>query len=1056
MSSTKSFASAALIVALIMTLPGGLGTGVVLSQGDAAGAWTPVDSGEDPVYAVGEQFGKLYTDLVSPPWSSDAAVADPSTGAVVTAWVRKDVDLAGNDYMYVSIMVPEDTDSDGLPDAYAKVIKYLSRAGTVRGIDSVSVGGGYALVTWTYVNSYGRDSVGAAVVSLSTRSVEWVGDVASSSTYYNEFSRSCYLPSAGEFLVAWYSSDGSSIYGAFVTTSGSVGQSFLIASTNNLYYKRADQMLCISGSQKTLLVYRKYDSTEGAPDLYAALIDSTQSVTEVKLYDYDGAEETIGVRGAYLQVSGTGYFVVPFVSGSYVGYSVISESDGSVAAETTYPGQGEHPAIVAAGDRAVMAWIGSDGSIKVGNIDTVNWYIHITSWSDGAYAYHPLILADTSTGEYLVAYTSGDTASDTDVRAAILTAGSATDAPTLVTGYPTTLSGGPGNQSLVGLAGAGVNEFVALYIDHGVGERNLLAYAAAPDTSTLYSAQLYELPRDADNYRDAIINLINTAENEILIAMAFWDEGDNPCSTPGTIANALVTRKQDNPGIDIRVIVDNDTDSTIKTCLADAGISVVDDSSITTYHIMHNKFMIVDGEALLVATVNFIASDLGRNNNTAIIINNTAAAHYYREEFLHMWNNGDGLFGTEKTDDHSFIAFTDYGGRTVVLEGYFTPQYYGVRTRVPDVVHAYIMRASSSVRFTAYIFTTSYFVKPVYDAIVNASAKGADVEGVFDELLNVDTPGRRLYWFLDAGVPIAIDNHPYTMHAKLFTVDDEVAVIGSWNPTYSGTANNDENILVIRDPDTLEGIARQVAAYIEKMYSDTQHFAQPPHHYTPTHPVITKVMYYPDSSGDPRLEWVEIYNPTNEAYDLTWVVIGDAENLIDGDDEGMYKFPDGATLGPGAYAVIAYDAQAFEAAYGFPPTYEIAGTDPDVPDLTPYDTSKFTGSWNLSDDGDEVILAYSSYGFLKILDAVWYGNSQYMNGTYGQPESAAPINTSLAQPGDGIIHKYVEGSITYLDALLLQDKYTIASNPQPVPEPWLIALAILAAATAVIISKHSF
>lgn len=1026
----------------------------VSSQLGTAYAWTPIDAGIDEVYALGEQFGKLYGDLVDPPWYSDAATLDPSSGTVVSAWVRKDVDLAGNDYIYVSLMVPEDTDSDGYPDAYAKIIKYLSRAATVRGVDSISVGGSYALITWTYVNSYGKDSVGAAIVSISGGSVEWVGDIASSSTYYNEFSRSCYIPSAGEFLVAWYSSDGSSVYAVFVSTSGSVGQPFLVASTNNLYYKRADQMLCVGGSEKALLVYRKYDSSEGQPDLYAALVDSTQSVTEVKLYDYSGSEETVGIRGAYLQVSGAGYFIVPFVSGSYVGYSVISESDASIVSQTTYPGQGKHPVIVAAGDRAVMAWIGSDGSIKVGNIDTENWYIHITYWGDGTYAYHPLLIADPLSGEYLVAYTSGDTTSDTDVRVALLIAGQATDAPTLVAGYPATLVGGAGNQSLSGLAGLGTNEFVALYIDHGVGERNLLAYVAVPDTSTTYSVEIYELPRDADNYRDAVIGLINAAEDEILIAMAFWDEGDDPCNTPGTIANALVTKKQDNPGIGIYVIVDNDTDSAIKTCLANAGISVLDDSSITTYHIMHNKFMVVDGEALLVATVNFITRDFSWNNNTAVVINNTAAARYYREEFLHMWNDGSGLFGTQKTDDHSFIAFTDYGGRTVVFEGYFTPQYYGIRTRVPDVIHAYIMRASSSVRFTAYIFTTSYFVKPVYDAIVNASARGVDVEGVFDELLNVDTPGRRLYWFLDAGVPVAIDNHPYTMHAKLFTVDDRVAVIGSWNPTYSGTANNDENILVIRDPDTVEGLARQLATYIEEMYADTQHFVQPPHHYIPTHPVITKVMYYPDTTGDPQLEWVEIYNPTDSAYDLTWVVIGDADNFIDGDDEGMYKFPDGSSLGPHSYAIIAYDAQAFEAAYGFPPTYEIAGTDPDVPDLTPYDTSKFTGSWNLSDDGDEVILAYSSYGFLKVLDAVWYGNSQYMNGTYGQPDSAAPLNTSAASPGDGIVNKYVSGTTDYLDALLLTDKYTIEAAPQPVPEPWLLTLVVLGAAALALVRRR--
>lgn len=1048
MRGLKGALAAALLTALVISLITAPQPNRLLSQGSTYSAWTPVDAGIDEVYTIGEHFGKLYTDLVEPPWYSDAAAVADAAGTVITAWVRRDVDLAGNDYVYVGFFRPEDTDGDGYPDAYAKVVKYVARAGTVRGVESVSSDGAYALITWTYVSTYGRDSVAAAVVSLNNLSVVWSGDVASSDTYYNEFSCSCRL--GNYFLVAWYSSDGY-VYASLVGPSGPSGQPAQIASTNGLYWRRADQMLCVSGSSKALLVYRKYDSNEGQPDLYASLIDTSLAATEVKLYDYDGSEETPGVRGAYLSVSGTGYFIIPFLSGSYVGYSVIRESDASVIRESTYPGQGTHPYIMGAGDRAVMAWVGSDGSIKVGNIDTTNWYIHITSWSDTAYAYHPIIVYDPAAGEYAVAYTGGEAQNDTDVRVAILSAGSATDTPSLLSGYPATLVGGPGNQSLTGLAGVGVNELTAIYVDHGTGERNLMAFVTAPDASPMPSATIYRLPADSEAYKQAVIDLIGAADEEILIAMAFWDEGPDPCSTEGTIANALVTKHQSAPGVGIYVIVDNDTDPDLKTCLADAGINVTDDSSVTGYHIMHNKFMVVDREYLLVATVNFITRDFSLNNNTAVIMNNTAAATYYRREFMQMWG---GAFGTAKTEDNSFIAFTDYGGRAVVLEGYFTPQYYGVRTRVPDVVHAYIARASSSVRFTAYIFTTSYFVKPVYDAIVNASAKGADVKGVFDELLNVDTPGRRLYWFIDAGVPIAIDNHPYTMHAKLFTVDDEVAIIGSWNPTYSGTANNDENILVIRDPDTSSGLARQVAAYIEAMYSDTQHFVQPPHHYTPTHPVITKVMYYPDTSGDPRLEWVEIYNPTDTAYDLTWVVIGDADNFIDGDDEGMYKFPDGSSLGPHEYAVIAYDAQAFESAYGFPPTYEIAGTDPDVPDMVPYDTSKFTGSWNLSDDGDEVVLAYSSYGFLKVLDAVWYGSSQYMNGTYGQPASAAPLNTSIAQPGDGIVHKYVDGSITYLDALLLQDKYALEANPEPVPEPWLVAVAVLAAVAVAVVVRR--
>ena len=85
-------------------------------------------------------------------------------------------------------------------------------------------------------------------------------------------------------------------------------------------------MLCIGGSNKALVVFRKWDGIEGYPDLYAALVYASNNVQEIKLYDYDGSEETVGVRGAYRD----GYFIVPLLSGTYVKYQVISETDGAI------------------------------------------------------------------------------------------------------------------------------------------------------------------------------------------------------------------------------------------------------------------------------------------------------------------------------------------------------------------------------------------------------------------------------------------------------------------------------------------------------------------------------------------------------------------------------------------------------------------------------------------------------------------------------------------------------------------------------------------------------
>ena len=1041
--------------------------GIILSIGQSwHGNWTFIDSSPYSIDLVGEKVGSLQEQSFAG-WYTDTAVADPDTGTIIIAWARWNVDSSGNDYIYLAFFKPVDADGDGYPEAYQKTIKLVGYTLSLESLDSLTLGTingqKYVLLTWTYYDSTEKNNVAGAIYSIDG-TFQWKGNIRST-TYYEEYSRSCYVPAYnsnnGGFLIVWYTSYDASVDGKWLyydTTNGwTLTTVFDIAYTNNLYYEKADQMLCIGGSSKALVVFRKWDSAERYPDLYAALVDTSNNVKEVSLWDYNGAEETVGVRGAYLY----NLFLVPLLSGAYVRYDVVAEADGTVYHRDYVTSNGAYPYAIAAGDRFVLAWIDyyndADGEPKVANIDTSQLYIHpqygvsITG-GDSYEDKHPLIAYyESGTNDYVLYVWSSKSSTSYDIKYAIVSLGDPADDPSVVsTGTLVELSY---DQIAVGLGLSSENQFVVVFNDTSDREEDLLAYTALPGIEDITSITLYELPRDATTYKDTIINLISNAENRIYIAVAFWDEGDNPCSTAGTIAYALVDKKNSNPSIDIRVILDNDThNDVVKTCLLANGISVIDDSSaVDENHIMHDKFMVVDDSKVIVATVNFITDDFNKNNNTAIYIESKAVAYFYEQEFLQMWNNGNGLFGSSKTRDYSFIAFTSYDTRTIVFEGYFSPQSYGDLSRIPNVVHGFINRSTGSVFFASYIFTISGWVTPVYNAIVAANSRGVRIRGVFDEEMNVDSPGKRLYWFIDNGVPVAIDIHPYKMHAKLFVIDNNTAIIGSWNPTKTATTVHDENILVIRDSDTVNGFAKQLADYISAMYSDTNGFAGSPYQYNPPHLVITKVQYYPDTSGNPDHEWVEIYNPTDTVVDLSNYVIGDSENLIDGDDEGLYKFPEGASIGAHAYIIVAYSAQTFQEDYGFKPDYEIAGDDPSVPDLTPYDTSKFTGSWNLDDNGDEVILAEDTNGFLIVVDAVWYGSSTYMETSIGRPNSAQPLDTSTANPGDGIVDKYLAGISSTLDAIRMSDKYVLQTSPQPVPEPAIIAMITVVIVLAVII-----
>ena len=86
---------------------------------------------------------------------------------------------------------------------------------------------------------------------------------------------------------------------------------------------------------------------------------------------------------------------------------------------------------------------------------------------------------------------------------------------------------------------------------------------------------------------------------------------------------------------------------------------------------------------------------------------------------------------------------------------------------------------------------------------------------------------------------------------------------------------------------------------------------------------------------EPDAEWVELYNAGGSSIDLSSYKVGD--EVIQGNPEGMYQCPTGATIDPGQFIIVAYRADVFTTTYGFLPDYELINTDNNVPDMSLYD-----------------------------------------------------------------------------------------------------------------------
>jgi len=178
----------------------------------------------------------------------------------------------------------------------------------------------------------------------------------------------------------------------------------------------------------------------------------------------------------------------------------------------------------------------------------------------------------------------------------------------------------------------------------------------------------------------------------------------------------------------------------------------------------------------------------------------------------------------------------------------------------------------------------------------------------------------------------------------------------------------------------------------------------------------------------PRGEYVVIKNVSDGAIDLVNYRVGDEE--LPGGSEGMFFLPN-YTLNPGASVIIAGDPVTWD--YPTPPDLYFTSLAPD--------TSWGSGSFNLSNLGDQVLLIDSS-GIL--VDGACYGN---VTCTFSGPVQAAILDTALAidvnQPG------YKRNSDTDTD--LASDWQ---SNPTPIKlvsleahnrfsNPWLPALGVL-------------
>ena len=254
------------------------------------------------------------------------------------------------------------------------------------------------------------------------------------------------------------------------------------------------------------------------------------------------------------------------------------------------------------------------------------------------------------------------------------------------------------------------------------------------------------------------------------------------------IIDALNSKSADD-GMDVKVVADDGYEPEGLTAEY-----ILDTSS----QYSHNKFCIVDGIRVWTGSMNPTERGVRGNDNNVVVIESTVLAGNYEDEFEELWGGEFGK-GGEPVEN----PIVDVGG--VVVENYFCPEDDCSGQLIDE-----IRDAETSVHFMTFSFT--------HEDIANALLElDTDVliRGVFENSQAGSQYSQfdRLSGF---GLDVVKDGNGYTMHHKVFIIDNATVVTGSFNPTKSGDEKNDENFVIIHDA----GIASLFLSEFDRVYAE--------------------------------------------------------------------------------------------------------------------------------------------------------------------------------------------------------------------------------------------
>lgn len=362
------------------------------------------------------------------------------------------------------------------------------------------------------------------------------------------------------------------------------------------------------------------------------------------------------------------------------------------------------------------------------------------------------------------------------------------------------------------------------------------------------------------------------------------------------------------------------------------------------YHIMHNKFFVIDGLFVFVGTGNITTTGFSRNNNNWVMIDSPWIARDFTDEFNQMYS---GKFSNMKERIDNGNTYT-VGDTTV--EVYFSPQ-EDAMGRILEELDA----AHTNIHFTIFAFTKDHigsrFIQKhrewsahneelgLQDAPVLERPK--KVVGIVDRSqVHGNFLYHEVYRLTLNGVPMKMDANEASflagdyqagggrLHSKTMILDrgtpDARVITGSFNWSAAATIANDEVMLILRGERiteeyyrefedlwvTSKNLSEAVCNYMDEYNPATGDGPKCAKDVKPGDVLISEVGWYgwngltdaTDRSGATRDlvsndEFIELYNTTDHPINLSLWTISNGNDFSIG-------FTPGTVIQPKQYFLV--------------------------------------------------------------------------------------------------------------------------------------------------------